>query len=74
MCEYRKECDCKHRHYHHRRYPGRGVSSIVQRSSETVEVPAELLEVAEIKEGDYLKIRVHKVILPSEWRKRHHPD
>jgi len=38
------------------RHLGEGFSSIVKRTSEDVEVPDELLEVAEIKQGDFLKI------------------
>jgi hypothetical protein len=77
MCEDKNDCDCKHRHYHHgRHHHGHGFSSIVKRTKETVEIPAELLEVAEIKEGDFLKIRVHRVTKPSEWKKhhKHHKD
>ncbi len=74
MCEDRyNDCDCKDRHHHYRRhYHGRGFSTVVKRTSDTVEIPTELLEVAEIKEGDFLKIRVHKVIKPSEWKKHKH--
>ena len=75
MCEDKNDCDCKHRHHHRYHHHGRGFSSLVKRTSETVEIPAELLEVAEIKEGDFLKIRVHKVTKPSEWKKhKHHKD
>ena len=77
MCEDKNDCECKHRHHHYGRprHLGEGFSSIVKRTSEDVEVPDELLEVAEIKQGDFLKISVLKVIKPSEWKEyKHYKD
>lgn len=69
MSHHEKDCKCKHhRHgYHHHR----GYSTIVKRTAEKVEIPLELLEVAEIKEGDFIEIKIRRVMKPSE-RKEHH--
>lgn len=75
MCEDINDCDCHHGHHGRHQHHKRGYSSLIKRTSKTVEVPAELLEVAEIKEGDFLKIRIHRVMKPSERKKHnHHKD
>jgi|GEM_PF-700251 len=66
-----KDCEChsergphgRHHWYHHR-----GYTSIVKRVEKDVLVPEVLLEVADIKEGDFLEISVRKV----RKRKDHH--
>lgn len=69
------DCDCNHHHRHHHKH---GYSTIVKRTSDKVQIPPELLEVAEIKEGDFLEIRVRRVLTPSEkkkhYMKHHHKE
>ncbi len=68
MSHHEKDCRCKHhRHGHHHQ----GFSTMVKITGEKVEIPPELLEVAEIKEGDFIEIKILRVMKPSE-RKEHH--
>ena len=65
----KEDCNCHdHRHHHHRH----GYSTIVKKTSEKVSIPQDLLEVAEIEEGDFLQITVHKVHKPSEMKKHYY--
>lgn len=65
----KEDCNCHdHRHRHHRH----GYSSIVKKTSENVSIPQDLLEVAEIEEGDFLQITIRKVRKPSKMKKHHH--
>ncbi|HSO25458.1 MAG TPA: hypothetical protein VLR54_02430 [Methanobacteriaceae archaeon] len=64
----KEDCNCNHHRHHHHRH---GYPTIVKRTSEKVTIPQDLLEVAEIEEGDFLEIIIRKVHKPSEM-KRHH--
>jgi len=72
MCE-DKDCEChserkshgKHHWHHHRDH--KVYKSIVKRVSKDVIVPEVLLEVADVKEGDFLEISIRKI-------KKHHED
>lgn len=71
MHKEKNDCDCKshhHRHHHHHRH---GYSTILKKTSGDLKIPQELLEVAEIKDGDFIEIRVRRVLTPSE-RKKHY--
>jgi hypothetical protein len=73
MCDDKKDCDCKDKHHgHHGSHHALGYSTILKRTSKTVEVPVELLEVAEIEKGDFVRISIMKVLKPSEKRKMYH--
>ncbi len=68
----KEECDCHHHrhHYHRHKY-----STIVKMTSDKVIIPQDLLEVAELEEGDFLQITIRKVHKPSEMKKhyqKHH--
>ena len=66
MCE-EKNCEChserknhgRHHWHHHRHH--KGYTSIVKREEKNVLVPEVLLEVADIKEGEFLEISVKKI-------------
>lgn len=61
------DCNCHHHRHHRHQY-----STLVKMNSEKVKIPQELLEVAEIKEGDFLEISIRKVHRPSEIKKHYH--
>ncbi|MDO9627337.1 MAG: hypothetical protein Q7I96_06920 [Methanobacteriaceae archaeon] len=68
MHEKKEDCDCHHRH----RYYHRGYSTVLKRTSEKVVVPQDLLDVAEIAEGEFVEIIIRKVHKHSEMKKYHH--
>ena len=70
MHKEKEDCGCKYHHRHH--YHHKGYTTILKRTSETVNIPQELIEVAEIGEGDFLEIRIRRVLKPSERKKYHH--
>jgi len=62
------DCNCHHHRHHNHRHK---YSTLVKMTSEKVKIPQELLEVAEIKEGDFLEIVIRKVHKPSEIKKHY---
>jgi hypothetical protein len=71
MCE-DERCDCHHRGDHHRKHHhhhGYGkYSAVAKKTGEQSLIPEILLEVAEIKEGDFFKIYIKKI---EKHKKKH---